>query len=80
MREHRTWEQMKQDNTGAPWIVDGEFCADFKRTSQSDDVNTLLDLERKEGLLEWQITGFNGCWSCDRTSDRNCKRLLQALK
>ena len=80
MREHRNWEQMKQDNFDAPWIVNDEFCPDFSRTSQSSDVNVLLDQEREKGLLEWQIIGFNGCWSCDRTTDRNCTRLLQALK
>ena len=60
---------MKSDNAGAAWIVDGEFCPNYKRTSQSGDVNTLLDQDRKAGVLEWQLPGFNGCWSCDRIMD-----------
>lgn len=68
MKEHRSWDQMKRDNTGAAWIVNGEFCHNYRRTSSSD-VNAILEQHRKAGLLEWQMPGFNGCWSCDCWAD-----------
>lgn len=68
MNEHRTWEQMKRDNNGADWIEpSGGFCERYSRTSSSDEVNTLLHEQRAAGLEEWQLVGFNGCWSCDKS-------------
>ena len=69
MREKRSWEQIKEDNTGAAWIVNGEFCLNYKRNSRNGDVNIFLEQDRKAGLLEWQLPGFNGCWSCVRMTD-----------
>ena len=77
MKEHRNWEQMKRDNEGAAWIVDGEFCRNFIRTS-SDEVNAILEQQRKTGLQEWQMPGFNGCWSCDHWHDCRLPKLIQA--
>ena len=65
MVERRNWEQMKRDNVGAPWIVNGEFCGNYKRTSVNAAVNALHEQDREMGLKEWQMAGFNGCWSCD---------------
>jgi len=67
MNESRTWEQVRSDNDCAAWIEpSGEFCTRYSRTSISDKVNALLDEQRAAGLEEWQLVGFNGCWSCDR--------------
>ena len=65
MKELRNWEQMKRDNIGAAWIVNGEFCGNYIRTSQDGRVNEILERYRETGLEEWQLCGFNGCWSCD---------------
>ena len=66
MKEHRSWEQMKSDNDGAAWIIDGEFCPNYKRSLGSKEANDILESERMEGVEEWQLAGFNGCWSCDK--------------
>ena len=72
--EQRTWEQMRRDNDGAAWIEpSGVFCKRYSRTSISDDVNMLLDEQRAAGLEEWQLSGFNGCWSCDKCNECHFK-------
>jgi hypothetical protein len=75
MNESRTWEQMRSDNDRADWIEpSGEFCNQYSRTSISGEVNALLDEQRAAGLEEWQIVGFNGCWSCDRCNECHFKK------
>ena len=74
MKEHRSWEELKSDNLGAAWVVNGEFCPDYTRTSDAG-VNTILEQHRESGLLEWQISGFNGCWSCDHM--QTCRLYLE---
>jgi hypothetical protein len=75
MRETRSWEQMRRDNIGAAWIEpSGKFCTRYSRTSTSGEVNALLDEQRAAGLEEWQLVGFNGCWSCDRCIECHFKK------
>lgn len=75
MNESRTWEQMRSDNDRADWIEpSGEFCNRYSRTSISGEVNALLDEQRAAGLEEWQLVGFNGCWSCDRCNECHFKK------
>lgn len=73
--EQRTWEQMKADNDGATWIVDGKFCRDYVRDTSDPDVQNLLD---KENVPEWAKTGFNGCWSCCKIN--SCERCIASYQ
>lgn len=77
MKEHRSWEQVKSYNQGADWIVNGEFCKEYERTSTCDAVNEILENYMKSGLEGWQIPGFNGCWSCDHMIDCHMKKTTQ---
>lgn len=69
---------MKRDNNGADWIKDGEFCSEYVRTSINGEVNVLLDKQRAAGLEEWQLAGFNGCWSCDQCNECHFKKQPEA--
>jgi len=72
MVERRSWEQMKEDNAGADWIVDGKLCKNYVRDCEDENVKKILQQQRKDlGLQEWQLPGFNGCWSCDKINGRH---------
>lgn len=61
--ELRTWEQMKADNDGAIWIIDGEFCRDYVRDTSDPAVQKLL---KKENVPEWAKPGFNGLYRVNK--------------
>jgi len=75
MTERRSWDQMKKDNDGADWIVNGEFCKNYRRAPVNKGADSILQKHRNElGLQEWQLTGFNGCWSCDKINEQHFER------
>jgi hypothetical protein len=62
---------MRRDNIGAAWIEpSGEFCTRYSR----GEGDAFLDEQRAAGLEEWQLVGFNGCWSCDRCIECHFKK------
>lgn len=73
MEKYRTWEQMRSDNEGATWIVNGEFCERYKRDMMSfiqdgeQSEKTIAFFEQQQKLSGWKQIGFNGCWSCAHT-------------
>ena len=66
MMESRSWEQFVHDRDGKSFIKNGRLCPNFNR-SRTDAELALLEKSESTGLEEWQMPGFNGCWSCDHT-------------
>ena len=66
MMEGRSWEQFVYDNEGKTFIKNGRLCPDYKRFRTEAEL-ALLEKNGYADLEEWQMPGFNGCWSCDHT-------------
>ena len=72
--ESELWAKVKELNEESVWITeDGEFCPDFEYDFADREV---ADWERN--VIPWLHPGFNGCWSCNKTT--TCKKVLNDLK